>query len=249
MPDGHATPEPVAVLGGTGALGSALSWRLAAAGQPVILASRELVRAQETVGKLSARLPSERAALLTSATQQQAAGAAEVLLLCVPFRNHSETFTALRHVLRPGQLIVDATVPLAAAVSGKATRTIGVWQGSAAQQAQEMVPEGVSVVAGLHTISAKLLADPAHQLDQDVLLCGDRKADKRRVAELLAQIDGLRAVDAGPLEQARIVEQLTATLIGINVRYKSHAGIKITGLPSELWPAPSPTSPSPKDPA
>lgn len=158
-----------------------------------------------------------------------------MLLLCVPFRSHSETFTALRHVLAPGQLIVDATVPLAAAISGKATRTIGVWQGSAAQQAQEMAPDGVHVVAALHTVSAKLLGDPDEPLDQDVLICGDRRADKRAVAELIERIDGLRAVDAGPLEQARIVEQLTATLIGINMRHKAHAGVQITGLPSDRW--------------
>lgn len=238
MTAGVSSPAPVAVLGGTGALGSALALRLAAAGQPVIVGSRELDRAEATVARLRERLPAD-AAPLTAATLQRATEQAELLLLCVPFRNHSETFTALRHVLREGQLLVDATVPLAAAISGKATRTIGVWQGSAAQQAQEMVPEGVRVVAALHTISAKLLADPEHGLDQDVLICGDRKADKRIVAALLQRIDGLRAVDAGLLEQARIVEQLTATLIGINVRYKAHAGIRITGLPDDLWPDPS----------
>jgi predicted dinucleotide-binding enzyme len=79
-----------------------------------------------------------------------------------------------------------------------------------------------------------------------VLVCGDRKADKRRVAELLQRIPGLRVVDAGPLEQSRIVEQLTATLIGINVRYRTHAGIRITGLPDELWPAPTPASKEPR---
>ena len=124
-------------------------------------------------------------------------------------------------------------MPLAAAVSGKATRSLGVWQGSAAQQAQEMVPEGVTVVSALHTISAPILADPSHELAEDVLICGDRKADKARVARIVELIPGLRAVNAGPLEAARIVEQLTPLLISINSRYKTHAGIRITGLPDQ----------------
>ena len=83
-------------------------------------------------------------------------------------------------------------------VSGKATRTLGVWQGSAAAQAQEMVPDGVIVIAALHTVSAPVLGDPEAKLDEDVLICGDRKADKARVARLLELVSGLRAVNAGP---------------------------------------------------
>jgi 8-hydroxy-5-deazaflavin:NADPH oxidoreductase len=132
--------------------------------------------------------------------------------------------------------VVDCTVRLAAAVSGKATRSLGVWQGSAAQQAQEMVPDGVTVVAALHTVGAPELADPAVELSEDVLLCGDRKADKSRVARLVEMIPGLRAVNAGPLEIARVVEQLTPLLVSINARYKTHAGIRITGLPdADHW--------------
>ena len=81
-----------------------------------------------------------------------------------------------------------------------------------------------------------MLGDLDAQLDEDILICGDRKADKRVVADLVARIDGLRPVDAGRLEQARIVESLTALLIGVNARYKTHAGVRITGLPAELWP-------------
>ena len=98
----------------------------------------------------------------------------------MPFRNQSETLANLKEALAPGQLLIDATVPLAAAVSGKATRMLGVWQGSAAQQAAEMVPDGVRVVSALHTVSAASLSDLEHPLDQDVLVCGDARADKRR---------------------------------------------------------------------
>ena len=143
----------------------------------------------------------------------------------------------LRDALRPGQLVVDCTVPLAAAVGGKATRTVGVWQGSAAQQAQEMVPDGVTVVSALHTVSAASLRKLDQPLDEDILVCGDRRADKRRVAALIDAIEGLRCVDCGRLEMARIVESTTALMISVNARYKAHAGIKLTGLPAELWPA------------
>jgi 8-hydroxy-5-deazaflavin:NADPH oxidoreductase len=162
-------------------------------------------------------------------------------VLSVPFRNQAENLTNLREHLTPGQLLLDATVPLAAAVAvavaGKPTRTIAVWQGSAAQQAQEMVPDGVPVVSALHTISAASLTDLGHALGEDVLVCGDKKADKARVIELIQRIDGLRRVDCGKLETARITESLTVLLIGINARYKTHAVIRITGLPT-----PPPTS-------
>ena len=155
----------------------------------------------------------------------------------MPFRNQSEILHNLREVLRPGQIVLDATVPLAAAVGGRATRTLGVWQGSAAQQAQEMVPDGVTVLSALHTVSAASLRDLDHELDEDVLLCGDGRADKQRVAALLGAIAGLRCVDCGRLEMARITESMTALMISINARYKTHAGVRLTGLPDELWPA------------
>jgi len=152
------------------------------------------------------------------------------VILSVPFRNQSENLTNLKGALHSGQLLVDATVPLAAAVSGKATRTLGVWQGSAAQQAQEMAPDGVIVLSAFHTVSAALLTDLDHALDEDVLICGDDKDAKARLAELVNRIAGLRPIDCGPLEMARIVEQLTPLIISINVRHKVRAGIKITGL-------------------
>jgi len=123
-------------------------------------------------------------------------------------------------------------LPLAAAFGGRATRTIGVWQGSAAQQAEEMVPRGVTVVSALHTVSAAALSDPSVQMDEDVLMAGDDRKSKDDVAELIRRIPGLRPVDCGDLERARILEQITALLISINARHKTkHSGIRITGLP------------------
>jgi len=218
----------IPIIGGTGALGAGLALRWALAGAPIVLGSRSAERAEEAAAKLREKAPG---AQIEGMLNEEAAKQAEIVFLTVPFRAQSENLNNLREALQPGQILVDCTVPLAAAVSGKATRSLGVWQGSAAQQAQEMVPEGVTVVAALHTVGAPTLADPNAVLDEDVPLCGDRKADKARVARLIELIPGLRPVNAGALEMARIVEQLTPMLISVNTRYKAHAGIKLTGLP------------------
>jgi NADPH-dependent F420 reductase len=220
--------EPIPIVGGTGALGAGLALRWAKAGLPITIGSRSPERAEEAAERIRAAVPG---AEVEGLLNEEAAQRAEVVFLTVPFRAQSENLNNLRGALESGQILVDCTVPLAAAVSGKATRSLGVWQGSAAQQAQEMVPDGVTVVAALHTIAAPTLADLDAGLDEDVLVCGDRKEDKARVARLIELIGGLRAVNAGALEMARIVEQLTPLLISVNTRYKAHAGIRLTGLP------------------
>ena len=219
--------ESIVIVGGTGALGFGLALRFGDAGVPVTIGSRDQNRAEEAAQKAGQRVPD---GAFKGLDNSAAVKESQLVILSVPFRNQSETLTNLKGELREGQLLIDATVPLAAAVSGKATRTLGVWQGSAAQQAQEMAPDGVNVVSAFHTVSAALLADVEHELDEDVLICGDRRKDKQRVAELINHIPGLRPVDCGPLELARIVEGLTPMIISINMRHKVRAGIKITGL-------------------
>ncbi len=224
--------DPVAVIGASGALGYGVAIRLARTGVPIAIGSRVLARAEETAARARTDAPD---GTFTAHDNAGAAGGARIVILSVPFRNQSETLTNLKDALAPGTLLIDATVPLAAAVSGRATRMLGVWQGSAAQQAAEMAPEGVRVVSGLHTISAASLADLEHPLDQDVLLCGDSRADKREAAVLLERIEGLRCVDCGRLEMSRTTESLTALLIAVNARYKAHAGVRLTSLPDTLW--------------
>ena len=219
--------EPVAIIGATGALGFGLALRWGIAGVPVVIGSRDGPRAEEAAESARQAVPGAHVEGFENA---EAATKAEVVVLSVPFRNQSETLTNLKTVLQPHQIVLDATVPLAAAVSGRATRMLGVWQGSAAQQAQEMVPDGVRVVSALHTVSAASCSDLDHPLDEDVLVCGNHREDKERVMALIDRIDGLRSVDAGRLEMARITESLTALLISINARHKTQAGIKITGL-------------------
>jgi len=229
--DGGQGADPVAVIGASGSLGFGVATRLARAGVPIAIGSRDPDRAAETATRAAELIPEG------SFTAYDNAGAvreASTVILSVPFRNQSETLANLREDWRPGTLLIDATVPLAAAVSGKATRMLGVWQGSAAEQAAEMAGEGVRVVSALHTVSAASLTDLDHPLEQDVLVCGDMRADKREAALLIERIDGLRCVDCGRLEMSRTTESLTALLIGVNARYKVHAGIRLAGLPLDL---------------
>ena len=219
--------ECIPIIGGTGALGYGLALRLAAAGNEVVVGSRDATRAAEAAERVVAAVPG---AVASGFENSEAARRGPVVLLTVPFAAQADTLKGLAGTLSEGQLLVDCTVPLAAAVGGRPVRTLGVWQGSAAEQAQELAPDGVIVVSAFHTASAAVLADGG-RLEEDVLICGDRKADKRRVASLVEQIEGLRAVNAGSLETSRIVESLTPLLISINGRYKTHTGLKIMGLP------------------
>jgi NADPH-dependent F420 reductase len=220
------------VIGASGALGFGLALRLARAGVPIAVGSRDVGRAEHTVESAAALVPTGH---FSANDNERAARSASTVILSVPFRNQAETLKGLAPALHPGQLLIDATVPLATAVGGRATRMLGVWQGSAGEQARDLAPEGVRVVSALHTLSAASLADLEHPLEQDVLLCGDSHEDKRDVAKLLGLIDGLRCVDCGRLEMARITESLTALLISINTRYKAHAGIRIAGLRDPAW--------------
>jgi NADPH-dependent F420 reductase len=220
--------DGVAVIGGTGALGFGLALRLGRAGVSVTIGSRDAGRAADAAHRASAAVPEGAFAGKQNA---EAASGADIVVLAVPFASQAPTITDLRDVLAPEQLVIDATVPLATAVGGKPVRTLGVWQGSAAQQAQELVPDGVAVVSALHTVSAVLLEDLGHELGEDVLVCGNRKADKQRALALIERIPGLRCVDCGRLEMSRYTEQLTPLIIGINIRHKSRAGIRIVGLP------------------
>jgi 8-hydroxy-5-deazaflavin:NADPH oxidoreductase len=219
--------NPACIVGGTGALGFGLALRLGHAGTPVIIGSRQAQRAEQAAERARAAVPDGS---FDGLPNPEAVQQAEIVILSVPFASQAETVKGLSDALRPGQLVVDATVPLAAEVGGKPTRSLGVWQGSAAQQAQELLPEGVGLVSAFHTVSGAHLQELDHDLDEDVLICGDRKEDKQRLASLIESIDGLRPVDCGRLELARIVEQLTPLIISINVRHKVRAGIKITGL-------------------
>jgi NADPH-dependent F420 reductase len=220
--------QRVAVIGGTGALGFGLAVRWAIAGVPIVIGSRDAGRAAESAEKVVERAGGGD---VTGVANEEAAGRASTVLLSVPFRVQAENLNNLRYALQPQTTLIDATVPLAA-IGGWATRSLGVWQGSAAQQAEEMAPRGVTVVSGFHTVSAAALSDPARELDEDVLIAGDDRKAKDHVSDLVRRISGLRPVDCGDLEMARVLEQLTPLLISVNKRHKiRHSGVKLTGLP------------------
>jgi len=224
--------RPIAIIGGTGPAGMGLALRWARAGEAIIIGSRDEQRAQSTAAAI--KVKAGNLANVSGMENSAACEAADILMLTVPFEGQAGLLKQLKSAMEPGIILIDATVPLAASVGGRASRPLGVWQGSAAQQAAELVPKGVSVVAAFHNLSADLLSgdDP---LDCDVVVCSDDPDAAQLTRELAAKIPGVRAVDGGKLENARIVEQITALLIGLNIRHKGHAGIRITGLPATAY--------------
>jgi NADPH-dependent F420 reductase len=223
--------RPIAVLGGTGPEGFGLALRWAQAGETVIIGSRDATRAQDAANKIKQRAPG---ANISGSENIAACAAADLLVLTIPFEGHTALLKQLKPAIRPGSVVIDTTVPLAASVGGRASRTLGVWQGSAAQETAELVPKGVSVVAAFHNAGAELL-NADGPVDCDVIVCGDDPAAVEIVRNLATKIAGVRAIDGGKLENARIVEQITALLIGLNIRHKGHSGIRITGLPPTAY--------------
>lgn len=228
----QAASRPIAILGGTGPAGMGLALRWARAGETIILGSRDARRAQETADKIK---QTAGAQVLVSGLENGAACAvADILVLTVPFEGQATLLKQLKPAIRAGSILIDATVALAAGVGGRASRTLGVWQGSAAQQAAELVPQGVRVAAAFHNLSAdRLNGDEA--LDCDVIVCSDDTDAMQITRKVAARIPGVRAIDGGKLENARTLEQITALLIGLNIRHKGHGGIRITGLPPAAY--------------
>ncbi len=224
--------RPIAIIGGTGPAGMGLALRWARAGETIIIGSRDEQRAQVAAAAIQLKVGNQ--ANVSGMENRAACAAADILMLTVPFEGQAPVLKQLKPAITEGSIVIDATVPLASAVGGRASRPLGVWQGSAAQQAAELVPKDISVVAAFHNLSADLLNgdDP---LDCDVVVCSDDPDAAQLTRELAAKIPGVRALDGGRLENARIIEQITALLIGLNIRHKGHAGIRITGLPSAAY--------------
>jgi len=224
--------RPIAIIGGTGPAGVGLALHWARAGEAIIIGSRDEQRAQLTAAAIQLKVGDQ--ASVSGMENSAACAAADILMLTVPFEGQAGLLKQLKPAITEGSILIDATVPLAASVGGRPSRPLGVWQGSAAQQAAELVPKGVSVVAAFHNLSADLLNGDA-PLDCDVVVCSDDADAAQLTRELAAKIPGVRPIDGGKLENARIVEQITALLIGLNIRHKGHAGIRITGLPPAAY--------------
>jgi NADPH-dependent F420 reductase len=218
----------IAIVGGTGPEGSGLALRWARAGESVIIGSRDAERARTAAAQIA-----ERAGALASvegAENALAVKMCDTVVLTVPFGGQAELLKQLKPAFRQGTVLIDATVPLATAVGGRPTRLLGVWQGSAAEQAQELVGKNVVVAAAFHSLSATVL-DGDQDVDCDVIVCSDDERARQVASELATKIPGVRAIDGGKLENARIVEAMTALLITLNIRHKvKGAGWRVTGL-------------------
>jgi NADPH-dependent F420 reductase len=224
--------QRIAIIGGTGDQGKGLALRWAKNGFDIIIGSRDRERARAAAEEARATLKASGAdnVHLDGATNADAAATAQIIVLTIPFAAHISTLKEIREKIVAGSLIVDVTVPLEPAVGGKPTRILGVWAGSAAQQCRELAPEGVQVVSAFQNVGAEALADLDREVECDVIVCGDDKEAKQSLRPLVAAIPGCRYIDGGPLANSRTVEAITALLIGFNIRYKTHTGLRITGI-------------------
>jgi len=204
-------PLSIVILGGTGDQGLGLALRFARAGRPVVIGSRKLERAVEAAEKVREAVPG-----------------ADV----VGLENVDATPQSIKPALAEGQIVVSMAVPLAAAIGDGAVRTVGIWQGSCAELVESLLPQGVGVVSAFQNVSAHRLQHLEEEVDCDVVVSGAKEA-RETVMGLCELIPGLRALNGGPLANARIVEDITALMIGLNIRYKlpEGTGIRFTGLP------------------
>jgi NADPH-dependent F420 reductase len=221
--------DTIAILGGTGDQGLGLALRFAKAGRRVVIGSRKSERAVEAAEQVRKQVAQAQIEGLENA---DAVIGAPIVILSVPFEHTAGTVKALKDKLVAGQIVVSMGVPLATAIGDGAVRTLGVWQGSCAEMVEALVPKGVHVVSAFQNVSAHRLQHLEHSVECDVLVSGP-KEPRERVMALCGLVPGLRAVDGGPLANARIVEAITALLIGLNIRYNvsDGVGVRFTGLP------------------
>jgi hypothetical protein len=222
--------EPVAILGGTGEQGLGLAYRFAAARRRVVIGSRKLERALAAADEVRSKIAGADVTGLENAAATEALRGG-IVILSVPFEHTADTLRGIKSAFAPGTVLVSMGVPLASAIGDVPNRVIGVSQGSCAELCQSLVPDGVSVVSAFQNVGAHRLMDLEHPVECDVIVSGEKGA-RERVMALCADVPGTRAIDGGPLYNARYVEQITALLIGINIRHKLRegAGIRLTYL-------------------
>ena len=215
----------LAILGGTGPEGKGLALRLALAGETVVIGSRDAARGAAAAAELAAQ--ASGAADIRGADNAGAAALGEVVFLAFPYEGQRAVLETLAGAL-DGKIVVSVIAPMAFE-RGKGARAIEVAAGSAAQEAQEMLP-GALVAAAFQNVSAEELLETAHPMQGDVVVCSDHAEPRRRVMGLADKIADLRGLDGGALANAKYVEQLTPLLVNLNRIYKTHSGIKITGI-------------------
>ncbi len=220
--------DTIAILGGTGDQGLGLALRFCRSGRRVLIGSRKAERAVEAAVQVRSQVP---AAQVEGFSNEEATAGAEIVILSVPFEHTASTLKSIKDSLRVGQIVVSMTVPLATAIGDGAVRTVGIWQGSAAELVAALVPKGVEVVSAFQNVSSHRLQHLAEPVECDVVVSG-AKAAREKIMALCPLVEGLRALDGGPLSNARIVESMTALIIGLNVRHKcpEGLGIRFTGI-------------------
>ena len=215
---------PLAFLGGTGPEGKGLGLRLALAGEAVIIGSRDPARAQAAAEQL---LAAGEGGLIQGADNWEAASQAETVFLTVPYEAQGTLLEQLQEPLR-GKVVVNVIAPMKFE-RGRGASAVSVAAGSAAEEAQQLLPDS-RVVAAFQNVSAEELQDPSQVMQGDVVICSDFSDAKTLVSDLARKIPDLRPVDGGGLANSKYVEQITPLLVNINRIYKIHAGIKIVGL-------------------
>ena len=225
----------IALVGGTGPEGRGLATRFALAGHRVIIGSREAKRgaaaAEEVATAAAHSATGGKAGPVSGATNGDAVAEADVVVITVPYEGHRATLESLREALA-GKIVVDAVVPMR---FERGPRPVEVAAGSATEEAAELLPDS-RVVGAFHNLASGALLDAAEPIDSDVLVTGADAEAKRLVCELAEEIDGVRAVDAGPLRFSRFAEGITVLLVGINGRYRARTHVRIVGL-SDSGPA------------
>jgi NADPH-dependent F420 reductase len=226
----NLSDRTIAVIGGTGDQGFGLVLRWAKAGEKVIIGSRMQQKAEDAAKKANGILGGN---FVSGMENPKAAAAADIVVMSVPFAAHVDMIKSVHDSIQADDIFIDVVVPLSTAVGGPASTSLAVWEGSAAQQAAKLLPPKTKIASAFHNVVAEALQRVEKKVDSDVIVCSDSQEVRKAVMELAAEIPGVKAIDGGRLENSRIVEQLTALLIGINIRYKvSDAGIRITGLPT-----------------
>jgi 8-hydroxy-5-deazaflavin:NADPH oxidoreductase len=219
----------VGVLGGTGPQGRGLAVRLAAVGQRVLLGSRDADRAREVAEEVAGRAATVSGGEVSvqGGSNLDVAGAADLVIVAVPYAGHAATLAELAAPLA-GKVVVDCVVPMGFDELG--AHVLDVEEGSVTQQAAALLPDS-DVVGAFHHLSARLLEDLSQPtIDGDVMVVGDVRAATDTVQALAGRLPGMRGIYAGRLRNARQVEALTINLVSVNRRYKAHAGIRVTDV-------------------
>jgi len=213
----------IAIIGGTGSQGLGLALRIVKAGMPVIIGSRDDTKARIAVDKVKEVFPN---AVVEGYDNFTAAEKGDILIMTVPYKFMADTIKSIKGAITEDKILVSPCVPLANAVGGKPTQVVRPWEGSAAEQAQALVPN-VKVVGAFQNICAARLMDIENPVEDDVIVCSEDKEARKTIIELVNKIDSLRGINGGKLCTSRIVESLTALIIGMNIRYKTSKGLGI----------------------